>query len=90
MYQAGRPPGVSLAPYRGAAAWACAHTPLLCAPLQAAERALAESPLNICGILLGLAGSVTYSAVSYIESSTAAARNAKVGAAGGWQGGHSL
>lgn len=50
MYQAGRPPGVSLAPYRGAAAWACAHTPLLCAPLQAAERALAESPLNICGI----------------------------------------
>lgn len=48
------------------------------------------SALNICGILLGLAGSVTYSAVSYIESSTAAARNAKVGAAGGWQWGHSL
>ena len=36
------------------------------------------SAMNIGGILLGLAGSVTYSAVSYIESGKAAARSAKV------------
>lgn len=42
------------------------------------------SAMNIGGILLGLAGSVTYSAVSYLESraaSTAAAGSAKAGGA---------
>lgn len=40
------------------------------------------SALNIGGILLGLAGSVTYSAVSYLESSASAARSAMVSKAG--------
>ena len=33
------------------------------------------SAMNIGGILLGLVGSVTYSAVSYLESRAAAARS---------------
>lgn len=48
------------------------------------------SAMNIGGILLGLAGSVTYSAVSYIESGKAAARSAKVrgmeSSGDGWAG----
>lgn len=41
------------------------------------------SALNVGGILLGLVGSVTYSAVSYIESSTPTANMAKVSKADG-------